>query len=404
MKSESRSLKEHLETLILAPLTAARGDTSNPPEKPVVIVVDALDEASGDLDSFLKALKDLVDKQPRFRILITTRPESPILHALSKADISASARGVDLERIDREVVDRDIRLFLHTSFQDLRWRHKLLSAHPNAVDLLMVKAERLFIYAKTVTRYLDCKTPEVSVRRLSATLDGGAGATGMSALDELYASVLRNAYDDDAMNVPDVHARVTAVLAGLVIFQDQVTINVLAPLMGVTEDDAVRTVEELRSIVTCSGPDLRKDIIRPLHLTLREFLVDKERCKNRDFLIDRPLQHRNFAESCLRIMNEALHRGMCQSGDAFKNGVGDLANSVNEPVPPHVQYACVFWFAHAVKNEPSPAVRQLLGVFCKEKLLSWVEAMSFMKRLRQAIQILLTMYSWTKVSVLLRTV
>jgi hypothetical protein len=382
-------------------LTAARGDASNPPEKPIIIAIDALDEATGDLVSFLKALKELVDKQHCFRILVTTRPESPILHALNKADISGSAQRIDLECIDRNVVDGDIQHFFEASFGDLRWRDELCSAYPNVIELLTNRAEGLFIYARTVTRHLDCKTLEVSVRRLNAILDGGAGATGMSALDELYATVLRNAYDDDAMNVPGVHARVTAVLGGLVILQDQVTINVLAPLMGVTEDDAVRTVEELRSIISCSGSDLRKDIIRPLHRTLREFLVDKNRCKNRDFLIDRQLLHFNVAKASLRILIEELLRDMCQLGDAAKDRVKDLATCVNVHVPPHVQYACVFWSAHAAENEPSAEVRQLLDVFCKEKLLSWVEAMSLMNSLRLAIRVLLTMHSWTKVSVLL---
>jgi hypothetical protein len=102
-------------------------------------------------------------------------------------------------------------------------------------------------------------------------------------------------------------------------------------------------------------------------------------------------------------MNEALHRDMCQLGDAFKDEVEDLDRIVQERVPPHVQYACVFWSAHAVENEPSAVVRQLLAVFCNKKLLAWVEAMSLMNRLRLVIQILLTMHSWTKVSALLRT-
>jgi hypothetical protein len=400
VKSESRSIKEQLETLILAPLTVAQGDTSKPPEKPNIIVVDALDEASGDLDSFLKALKELVDKQHRFRILITTRPESPILHALSKADITASARRVELEHIDRDVVDKDIRLFLHTSFHELRWRDRLLSAHPHAVSFLTEKAERLFIYAKTVARHLDHKIPEVSVQRLKAILEGGSGATGMLALDELYDSVLQNVYDNEAMSNGEVNARVTAVLGGLVVLQGQVTIKVLAPVVGVSEDEAVKTVEELRSIVTCSGPDLREDVIRPLHLTLREFLVDKKRCKNPDFLIDRQSHHRNVAVACLGIMNKALHRDMCQLGEVLEDEVEDLDKIVNDRVPPSVQYACMFWSAHAVESEPSAEVQELLGVLCKEKLLVWVEAMSLMGRLRLAIRILLEMHSWAKVSVL----
>jgi hypothetical protein len=129
--------------------------------------------------------------------------------------------------------------------------------------------------------------------------------------------------------------------------------------------------------------------------------VDEERCKNRDFLIDRQLHHCNVAKSCLHIMNKALHRDMCQLGDAFKDEVTDLATTVHEHVPPHVQYACMFWSAHAVEDEPSAEVQQPLEVVCKEKLLAWVEVMSLMNCLRLAMQILLTMHSWTKVRALL---
>jgi hypothetical protein len=401
IKSESRSIKEQLEALILEPLSAAQAEVAYPSEEPIVVALDALDEASGDLSSFFEMLKALVDKQPCFRILITTRPEPPILRALGKAGIIESAQRVEMELIDRSVVDGDIRRLFTAEFDKLDWKDELRSKHPNAIELLTERAEGLFIYAKTVTRQLNCKTQEVSVQMLNAILDGGAGTTGMAALDELYAFVLKNAHDEGAMKIRGVRARVTAVLAGLVILQDQVTIKVLAPLMGVSEDDAVRTVEELRSIVICSGPDLKEGIIRPLHLTLREFLVDKERCKNPDFLIDRQLHHLNVAESCLRIMNKALHPDMCKLGDASKDEVEDLARIVNEHVPPHVQYACAFWFAHAVENEPNAEVQRLLCVFCKEKLLAWVEVMSLMNRLHLAMQILLTMHSWAKVRVLL---
>jgi hypothetical protein len=112
------------------------------------------------------------------------------------------------------------------------------------------------------------------------------------------------------------------------------------------------------------------------------------------------LHHRNVAEICVRIMNKALHRDICQLGDAPEDEVEALATIVDDHVPPYVQYACMFWSPHAVENDPTTEMRQLLGVFCEEKLLPWVETMSRMNCLRPAIQILLTMYSWTKVSIL----
>ena len=61
----------------------------NQAAKPIVIVIDALDEPSGDLEMLFELLKELVDKEPRLRIFITTRPESPIMYAIKSAKIDA---------------------------------------------------------------------------------------------------------------------------------------------------------------------------------------------------------------------------------------------------------------------------------------------------------------------------
>jgi hypothetical protein len=398
MKLQSGSPKEQMESLILKPCKSALNE-QNSSGNPIVIVLDALDEAGEDLGNVLAALKILLDSQSRFRVLVITRPERSISHAFRLAGVEASKTQKDMENIPQAVVESDIQHFLTDNFRKLQWGDELSKKHPDAISKLTKRSEGLFIYARTAINHLAAKTPEKAVHRLTVILDDTGGPGGLSALDKLYTSVLRNAYDEEDLEIPGVHKRVIAVLAGLVVLQEPVTIKVLAPLMGVTEDDAARTVEELRSIISCAGSDLRNDVIRPLHLTLREFLVDKDRCKNTDFLIDRQLHHSNVAESCLRIMTKELHRDMCQLGDVFKDEVKELEKIVNERIPPHVQYACVFWSAHSVENEPSAAVRRLLGVFCKEKLLEWLETMSLMNRLRLAIRILLTMHSWTKVSV-----
>jgi hypothetical protein len=172
--------------------------------------------------------------------------------------------------------------------------------------------------------------------------------------------------------------------------------------MGVTEDAAVSTVEELRSIISCSGKDLRKDVIRPLHLTLREFLVDIKRCKNVGFFVDPHLYHLKVAEMCLRIMNEELRRDMCQLGDAFKCDIKHLEAVVQKCIPEHVLYACIFWSAHITESKPSAEMHMLLEIFCNKRLLAWIEMMSLTNRLHLGVQVLLTMYSWAEVSVFLQ--
>ena len=221
----------------------------------------------------------------------------------------------------------------------------------------------------------------------------------MTTLDYLYGDVLEGAFDGEAMSYQNVQMRVTAVLAGLVVLQDPITIKILAPLVGVKEDEAICTVEELRSIVTCTG-DIRKDTIRPPHLTLREILVDEERCP-KGFYIDRREHHLRVAKSCFQIMNNELRRDMCQLGDAFKEDIEDLESRVQERIPAHVQYACLYWVVHLIENEPriEADMQKLLEEFCTTKLLEWVEVLSLIHRLDLADHGLLRVRGWTEVNV-----
>ena len=284
-KLPSGSQKAQIDSLITAPIEKARKKRPTAAtEHPLIIVLDASDEA-GELSGFFTLVKTIVYGGSSFRFVLTTRPEAYILHALREAGIVARSSRSDMEAIPRDTVDADIRRFLSAGFHQLQWRDQLLRAQPNAIVKLVEITERLLIFARTVIEHLDHKIAEVSLRRLAVLLLGAAGLTSIRALDQLYRTVLRNVYEEDAMELETVRARVIAVLAGLVILRDQVTTQILAPMMGIGEDAAVRTVEELRPIILCTGPDLRKDVIRPLHLTLRDFLMNEKRCVDKAFYI-----------------------------------------------------------------------------------------------------------------------
>jgi hypothetical protein len=221
MKSPSGSLEVQLNSLIMEPVEKARSKNAWLAEVPIIIVLDALDEAGKDIGNLLKQLKRLVDAQYNFWIFVTTRPESSITYALFKSGMNTAMMRVNMEDVSQKEVDNDIRRFLQDRFASLRWRKELLAMHANAINTITEKAERLFIYARTVMEYLDHKIPEVSVQRLDAILHDSAGKVGLPALDALYATVLQNAYDQEAIENDVVRARVTALLAGLVAFQGQ---------------------------------------------------------------------------------------------------------------------------------------------------------------------------------------
>ena len=161
MKFQSGSLKEQMESLIVAPMKTVR---RAPSESPIIVVLDALDEASCDLDSFLECLRDFVNMEPRVRLFITTRPEQTIMRSLDAAGMEVICTQKFMSDIPSDVVNADIRRFLEVSFQKLWCRKELLAAYPDAIDLLTERAEGLFIFARTVIQYLNCKAWEVAVQ------------------------------------------------------------------------------------------------------------------------------------------------------------------------------------------------------------------------------------------------
>lgn len=421
---QSGSLEEQFESLIMKPLESVQAQSLNLPKRRVVIVLDALDEADGDLISLLKSLKKTVEKQDFFRIVITTRPEPVVTNAFTQAEVDTNSKRVIMEKIPRDTVDGDIRIFLESRFEFLRFGKELIDSHPEAIAVLTERAEGLFIYARTVMNYLkEIKTLEVSTDKLAEILAGNIGTDGMSELDKLYLFVLQNAYDDSAMKNQRVNKRVTTVLAGLVL-DGQVTPEVLGPLMGLTEKEIITTVEDLRSILSCDGEDLQTGVSRPLHLTFREFLADDKRCTNSAFYVDRSACRLKFAKACLHTLNIVLSHcvfrrsnddsnATAAGGDAYGRSIVDGAESedtrggrfegrrllILQHVRAYARYACVHWTEHLVRNEPTgdPILVQLLEDFCKKGLLAWIEVMSYVSNPDETNSMLSHAHSWAKV-------
>ncbi|OCH89732.1 hypothetical protein OBBRIDRAFT_835570 [Obba rivulosa] len=363
-----------LEKLMLGPLRRVAVHS------PIVFVLDAIDETSEsteDIDAFitfLKLLKRLTALSIPFRILISTRPEPPILSAIEDAGCEPPAKHFDMAQIPPE--------------------RKLLDQRPNAIEKLAEKAEHLFIYAQTVVQALKgIKQVEPAVKLLDLTLQGKGSAS--STLDSLYITVLENAFPQSSMSDKDVSARVHAVLAGIVVLQDQVTLDILTGLFGITSESVLDTLMDLRSVIIYDEENVQTGKIYPLHSTFREFLVDQSRCQRAEYYIDSRIYHGRLAAACLRALNSTLRRNICKLPDptVLKDEVLDLPSHVNN-IAAHVQYACKYWATHLTRADFTPDISQLLREFCQETLLLWFEALSMMNRLEAAVPSLLDVFDW----------
>jgi hypothetical protein len=159
-------------------------------------------------------------------------------------------------------------------------------------------------------------------------------------------------------------------------------------------------------MLSCSSEDLRTAVIRPLHLTFAEFLMDSKRCTNAALHTDHRVCHLNFAKACLSTLNNSLRLTMFErerTTSCEYVSKPDRRSLFQEVVPAHVLSACNYWTEHLVEIERSsdPALLRVLDEFCKKKLLQWVTLLASARNCGLE-KMLRVAYSWVKVSDILQ--
>ncbi|TEB33606.1 hypothetical protein FA13DRAFT_162268 [Coprinellus micaceus] len=205
------NLTQQLETLILQPLRASRGNLG-PTSTPMVILIDGVDECGevGDMNAnrsrqedqieVLSVLRQAInDPAFPFRVIVASRPETWIRRFFTD---SATGKVTEIFLDNKYNPDNDIRLFLKSKFAELCRRYGLdPSTWPSeqAIAKLVEDASGQFIYVATVLRYID--TPGTSPhRRLDVVLKlkPQSKSNPFAVLDALYTSILQSSPGPEA--------------------------------------------------------------------------------------------------------------------------------------------------------------------------------------------------------------
>lgn len=399
----SVSRKEQWETLILHPLMKTKLDPSS---LVLVLVIDALDECGSEDDMrgiiTLLAQADMV-KGPNLRVIITSRPETPI--RLGFGDMpSIYHRDLLLHELPREVVDADICLFLYHEFEEVKKRQTRLHNEWPGVDVvnqLVLLSAGLFIFAATICRFvleedqsatesLKLFLPEESVTTaLLDSRDVSRQGESTSYLDSMYSQILkrsvapkRNGRERSKEEISSL-SRILGAVAGL---NEPLRLGDLARLMKRDENDTAVRLDKLHSVIRVSGgPGPNELPVRLYHASFREFLFDSSRCQIEEFCLASQDVHRYLLQCCLDAMESNLKRDICHL-----SGPGVLRNEISRAeishcIPSYVQYACCYWTEHG-RLAGSGSGKMIK--FLQKHLLHWIEAMSLLGRLSKAVQML----------------
>lgn len=395
--AQNSFLSVQLQKLIIEPLS---GLATNPGT--ITVVVDALDEChpGDDAETILQLLASEIPRLPfRLQILITSRPEHHLRIGFDSDGVRRNSEGFILHEMDRSMVQQDIALYLDHGLKLAATRFTVEANWPPKEQLvaLALRAGAFFIFAATAIRFITEEKWGNPQQRLTSLLDGTVSAASpYAAVDLLYRQILTNALPET-----EHRQRFQLIVSPIVLLFNPLSIEGLSQLLGEDIVTVVATLSSLHSLlIVPTGQRRRSELIRIMHPSFPEYLTDRDRCKDPEFLVDPATHHAKIASRCLQAIVTAVRRDMCgiEASLVLNADVADLDARVEAKIPEEVRYACRHFGKHLQDSEGLedvllPEVR----TFLTERVFEWLEVLSLLGGLRDAIPNLKATQNWLSV-------
>jgi len=290
---------DQLKRLIVEPLQLHPGHN----QLPILIILDALDECTADNgpETILAALTSHLNSVPFLKVFISSRPTSSTENAFA---LCASRKIFILHNVTD--VDADIRRYLDDRLEKAaakeaaKGRPVTTQNWPPAelVEKLVKKAEGLFIFASTVCNVVE--RPGGLEHQLKKIADNPA----ITGLDELYQEILKRALNK--FPEPEEKTECLRIIGTIILLRNQLSVNALGPLLDLPPFHVQGRLSDVQSVLIV--PDDRDGVIRTLHATFPDFLVDQKRATPKSnsgdltFFIDPSKRHTHIVIDCLNFI------------------------------------------------------------------------------------------------------
>ena len=329
---ETLNFNEKFEELLRAPLKKT--------DKPVLVVIDALDECNKrDRSELLSVLLGKLKELGKVKVLITSRSEPDIVEKLGDNDLVRSSNLQGSGNISS--TSEDIQRYVSNMFASSRKLQSFQSCAPE----LAKKANGVFIYASTVCKYLD---DSLDVEADLETIDS------IRELDGLYSQVMIRAIPtNNEKSLQAVHSILQTIIAA----QRPLSVSEMQKLLK--KGQVVQSVVGALSSVLSSGTE--DTPVEVLHPTFQEYLTDRSR--SGVYFVDVKMGHKPLAIGCLKIYSANL--------TAFPKEPPKDVTSI-------LEYAARYWPIHAAASIKEAHVQEDLEdhivSFFKRFLIRWFES------------------------------
>lgn len=393
-------LREQFQTLLVRPLSGLQNTSL-----PILLVVDALDECA-DADyavNFVNLLNQFLPSLPvNIKVLLTTRPEAPLLAALEPKPWHFQ----DLDSASE--VYGDIAKFLQSGFLKIRERYSFSEdwPPPNDVQAIVRMSQGLFQWARTAIKYMIEGSPK---DRLQDLLELPSVCKGM---DDLYLQILSKAFEA-ATTSPQRRDIFLRILGTLVVSPHPISFETLSflyadhPVLQKKSAEGVIQYLRLEVLVNLGSlihiPASPTDPIQLMHTSIRDLLVDSERCGGQWYSVDLRTNHLSLAEKCFHLMGRDLKTNICNLSNLSKaNSDSDIQDRVRQYVHGGLQYCCRSWSIHLIEGAPKSGLETVMtkfSHFSEQKLIGWLEIMSLIGETQACIAVTKELGVWLRVSI-----
>jgi len=359
------------------------------PKDPLVFVIDAFDECGDDRSRprLLKLLTSAATRASWLKIIITSRPEADIRQFFD-GPTQPSYLGYDLAE-DQEA-SHDLRTFARGEFA-LVGRQRRLSKpwlEESLLDKIILRANGLFIFIKTLVRALEhCEDPTEFLRAAS---EDSAGA-GLEALYRLYSSILESRIKHHKAEF----RRMIGVLLTTAPYR-ALCEKTIAELAGVEPNLVEMWVDDLSSLLYADEGTNR--VVRVRHLSISDFLVSDD-CP---YQINRQDANAQLGIACLKTMIRQLRFNICGLEDSrlANADIKDLHSRIKANIPDCLQYSSLYWSNHlcfAPDNDQRvwDGLEEFFEGLCP---LFWIEVLSILGMVPMGAPSIRSVISWAKVS------
>jgi hypothetical protein len=339
---------------------------------PTYLLVDALDECTSGLSELLQVITDAsIRRRSSVKWLVTSRNIPEIERYLQPDSLGVK---VSLE-VKASHVSRAVAAFVEYKVQQLAAVQKYdTSLQAEVQQLLRDKAEGTFLWVSLVCKDLE-GVPLYRTREVLQALPPG--------LDPLYERMMAHIKAQDVRTA----GYCKATLRSITLAFRPLQLGELAVAAGLPRDQ-FRDVQAVADLVGRCGSFLtvREGVVSFIHLSARDYFTAGN--GRQVFNGTGAEEQGQLAECLLDAMDRTLQRDMC---GLQKPGarVQEAKGRVQQSCLAQIAYACEYWVEHLQAGRRSCSSILADGGkvhgFFQRHLLHWLEAMSLLQKMPEAI-------------------